>query len=293
MSFRRGAAAVLVAVLVTAGCGTPAADDGGEPEIGDVPVIADASDLKLPVQDYMPTPEQAKRIGVAQIELIKRCMARFGKAYDVDPVDGDAYGPRSLTDRRYGITDLELARADGYGLGDRDPARQPEAKRPALDADAETVLGGDGRSEVNGQKVPEGGCLAEAGRNLNAEIPEGADYRRGTDLQEWSFKKSREDSRVRNAFVAWSRCMAEAGYSYADPFAPAGDPAFAEGKASAQETAVAVADVGCKQRTNLVGIFYTVESAYQTREIDKESNNFDATLDAIAARDRVAAAALS
>jgi hypothetical protein len=56
--------------------------------------------------------------------------------------------------------------------------------------------------------------------------------------------------------------MRAAGYSYDSPMAPAADPRF-RGPLSPAETGTAVADVDCKGRTNLVGVWFTVESEYQ------------------------------
>jgi hypothetical protein len=49
-------------------------------------------------------------------------MKRFGIDYVVEEIPSTGYGPRSLTDRRYGATDAELALRNGFGLGDRDPS---------------------------------------------------------------------------------------------------------------------------------------------------------------------------
>ena len=285
-------ATVAAVVLALAGCSTSSpstVDESVEPAIGPVPSIVDSAHLRLPVEDYLPTAEQSDRLSRAQVALVRACLARFGIAYDVVPVPSGAYGPVSLTDRRYGITDARLAAQFGYGLGPRDPARMPRPNKPNIGADGENVLSGQGRSVVNGQAVPPGGCIGEADRGLSSSRTPAADLRRGNDLQLDSFAQSRVDSRVRSVFQAWSACMGRTGFAYADPLSAAGDPAFI-GSVDQHQVAVAGADIACKAATNLVGVWFTVEAAYQSRAIAANRAAFTATRSAIEARDQLAAA---
>jgi hypothetical protein len=268
-------------LLALSACSTaPAVEQDGPPEIGAVPQLLESVNLRLPVQDYLPTAEQAAELAKAKLVLIKQCMRRFGTEYTFEFVSPEGYGPRSATDRRYGITDVALARTDGYSMGARDPALQPMPPRPELGPDGQNALSGQGASVVNGVDVPEGGCIGEAERSLeNATTNE----RRGQLLQQQSFKESRLDSRVQAATKEWSSCMAEAGHHYTDPLAAAGDPRFIGG-VTAEQIAVAVTDIDCKSTTNLVGIWFTVESAYQNRHIEQNAAAFEQARKAIAAR---------
>jgi hypothetical protein len=278
-------------LLLLAGCGSapkPIVANPTEPAIGTIPHILDGSGLRLPVEEYLPTSSQEDRLGVADLVLIHDCMARFGIAYDVKPVLGSSYGPVSLTDRRYGITDATLAAHFGYGLGARDPALVPRPAKPQIGNAGVTALSGQGQSEVNGVAVPEGGCMGEADRTLNADVPASVDIRKGNELQFQSFSESRTDSRVVAVFRAWSACMARSGFHYADPLAAAGDPTFT-GRPDAHQIAVALADISCKGETNLVGVWFTVESAYQRRAINADAAQYAAVGIAIMARDRSAA----
>jgi hypothetical protein len=287
----RGGATAAAVLLALAGCSRPSTvDAGAEPAIGPVPALLASAGLRLPVEDYLPTADQKDRLSRAQVALVRSCLARFGIRYDVVPVRSGGYGPVSLTDRRYGITDARLAAQHGYGLGPRDPALMPRPDRPRLGADGENVLSGQGRSVVNGQAVPPGGCIGEADRGLTSARTPAADLRRGGDLQLDTFARSRVDSRVQSVFQAWSTCMGRAGYAYADPLAAAGDPAFI-GSVDQHQLAVAAADIGCKAATNLVGVWFTVEAAYQSRVIAANRAAFTATRSAIEARDQLAAAA--
>ena len=285
--------AALCVVLLLAGCGASAStvDLRGEPVVGPAPSMLASAGLRLPVEDYLPTADQNDRLAQARVVLIRACLARWGIGYDVVPVPSGRYGPISLTDRRYGITDLTLARQFGYGLGPRDPALMTRPDKPRLDPDGVTVLSGQGRSVVAGLPVPDGGCIGEADRALAGSLSP-ADLRRGSDLQVESFARSRVDSRVRSAFQAWSSCVARAGYRYADPLAAAADPAFT-GQPDQHQLDVATVDIGCKAATNLVGVWFTVEAGYESRAIAADPGGFAATRSAIATRDRLAAAALA
>ncbi|WP_424856029.1 hypothetical protein [Streptomyces sp. SAI-170] len=244
-------------------------------------------DLRLPLQDYLLDDRQLRDLDRARVVLIDRCMHDFGFTYAVRQPAAD-YGPRSATERRYGITDAADAAAYGYGLGKRDPALQKPPARPVLHADAETVLFGKGRSSIKGRKVPEGGCMTQADRSLGSVAPAGTDPGLPQQLSFRAFDLSRADSRVRGAIRAWSACMAESGHDYADPLAPLADPALT-GSTSRRTIATATADIRCKQRTNLVGVWFTVESAYHKRLIDQHTEELEAVRAANTARLRTAA----
>jgi hypothetical protein len=271
----------------SSGSGGRKSEQNSEPAISDIPRITAAVDLRLPLQDYLLDDRQLRDLDQARVILIDRCMRDFGFTYAVrQPAAG--HGPRSATERRYGITDAADAAAYGYGLGERDPARQKPPARPALHADAETVLFGKGRSRIKGREVPEGGCMTEADRSLGAAAPAGADPGLPQQLSFRAFDRSRADSRVRGAFRAWSACMADSGYDYADPLAPLADPALT-GSTGRRTVATATADLRCKRRTNLVGIWFTVESAYQKRLVEQHSEELAAVRAANTARLRAAA----
>ncbi|HEY3483105.1 MAG TPA: hypothetical protein VGL02_29870, partial [Streptomyces sp.] len=114
------------------------------------------------------------------------------------------------------------------------------------------------------RNVPSGGCNGEAtaalggkdGRYGNPDIAE--------SIQADSFTRSQSDARVLKAFAAWSACMRTSGYVYKDPNAATDDPRWAaSADPTAAEIATARADVACKRRTDLVGVWSSVESAYQ------------------------------
>lgn len=255
------------------------------------PTVLDSVPLHLPVQDYMATDAQVQTIGTARVMLVDGCLQHFNikRATPPAPV---AYGPRSLTDRRYGIFDLALAAKFGFGLGP--PSRQTMPAQPDLGADGQTILTGEGRSQINGKNIPEGGCLGEADRALEAHKPAGADTGLPQNLSFESFEWSQHDPRVLAVFKAWSTCMASHQYQYRNPLATAADARFT-GSASASKLAIdtATTDIGCKRQTNLIGIWFGVESDYQAEQIRTHAAAFKAVKDALTARLAIARTVLS
>ena len=58
--------------------------------------------------------------------------------------------------------------------------------------------------------------------------------------------------------------MKTKGFDYPNPTTtPGRDPKFSGATPSPLEIAIAQSDVACKRQTNLVGIWYAVDSAYQ------------------------------
>ncbi|WP_369197819.1 hypothetical protein [Streptomyces djakartensis] len=57
--------------------------------------------------------------------------------------------------------------------------------------------------------------------------------------------------------------MKQRGYAYDEPWQAINDKAFRGPEAGPREIATAVADVACKKVTNVVGVWYTVDAAYQ------------------------------
>ena len=72
------------------------------------------------------------------------------------------------------------------------------------------------------------------------------------------------------AFADWADCMRSKGF---DRTRPVKDPKAHKLGAhqTSEEIAEAVADVACKQRTNLVGVWFTTESTYQKGMIQQHA----------------------
>ncbi|MFD9598607.1 hypothetical protein ACFWA9_38395 [Kitasatospora sp. NPDC059973] len=127
-----------------------------------------------------------------------------------------------------------------------------------------------------GKPLPEGGCLAEFDRLLPGARggpagPAGGGEGVVTTIKAASFTDSQSDSRVVAAITSWSACMRTRGFSVTHPLTASDPFAAATGPASTQEIDQAQADVTCKQDTNLLGVWFAVESDFQNKSINKNS----------------------
>lgn len=290
----RALGAVLAVGVVAAGCAHAGAPAAAPPLAGPVPVLLRSADLHLPLDDYRTSVADSYLLSSAHRALLSACMHELGLDFTL-PEAGPPPGPRTWTDRRYGLTDPAQA-AGGYWAAERTGAvgrtaaavRQRTGKVTPAEGAAVT---GRGAPTVNGHPVPPGGCADEAERRLAAHDPAGADLQLGQRLDAQTFAESQRDPRVTAVVRQWSGCMRTAGFSYPGPLDPSADPRFRHAL-SRTEVAVAHADLACKQRTNLVGVWFAVESGRQQSLIDANRPALDLTRRATQAELAVARAAL-
>jgi hypothetical protein len=226
----------------------------------------------LPLDAYVLSPQEAERVARTHRALLTRCLRPFGLTLPQpdrgSPPDPAGVPPQGRNGRRYGITDVASARVWGYRLP---PATGRPSASPAVTADPLLhVLSGDGYRIVRGLRVPDGGCHAEARRQLAAAAPPAADMFLAQRLSVQSHAGSRASPSVSAAFGAWSECMRTRGYDYADPLAVAGDPAF-RGPVSTDEVTTALADIACKQTTRLVAVWTAAETRIQLDQISRHA----------------------
>ncbi|MFE2327485.1 hypothetical protein ACFXD5_26775 [Streptomyces sp. NPDC059385] len=81
-------------------------------------------------------------------------------------------------------------------------------------------------------------------------------------------KRAEQDPQVRAVWSKWSDCMNQEGYSYDGPWDANNDRAFATPQPTDKERAVAVADVKCKHKHNVAGVWMAVETAYQKGAVE-------------------------
>ncbi|WP_153547901.1 hypothetical protein [Streptomyces sp. RB17] len=302
-------AAAVSAVLLTAatGCSAGRANTAvpAAAPAGRAPVVLSSVDLKLPIERYLFSASEKQSLVKAVRILVQQCMDRYDVPYRPAPI-GPSLGVRSLMDRRYGITDERAARADGYHLGDRDPRTHPGPPparptgtsllvltgRTGPAASSATTAPASPPPVVNGQRVPAGGCAAQAeaaiagsGRLGPSDLAQ--------DLNDRSFLTTKADARVTGVFRAWSRCMKGKGFSYPDPLNAMSDRRFQGAQPTHQEIQVASADVDCKRQTNLVGMWFAVETAFEKAQIRQNAPELTAVLKAKQSQLRAAAAVLA
>ena len=227
--------------------------------------------LTLPLDPYQPSPAYLDLLARARHTLLVRCMRRLG--VNPPPTAPVIPLPPAGNAQRYGLADERDARAQGYHL----PGMAPRAVKPltALSPAQEAALTGSGPARAGNRAVPEGGCYGEAERALDRGAPTAKDPNLGQLLGLESFARSKQDPRVRAVFGSWSACMRRAGFSYGDPMQANDDPAFRTERPSRAEITVAVADVGCKREVGLVGVWASVEAAYQERALDRHAGELE------------------
>lgn len=259
-----------------------------EPQMGTLKAVASYIDITLPLDAYVPTPEQQDTLLQAHVLLVRECSKRFG--YDIRlPYAPTSQAERELvTGGRYGLFVAEYARAFGYDPPTHlAPASAPRKEGGWNPTDEEFVVA-NGKDRytaqskegtlINGVKVPADGCNGEAARQLSQGAPD-TDIHFAETLAVESHQRAEQDSRVRKAEADWSDCMKRAGYTYDNPWAP-NDKKWPE-PPTTEEINTAVADVACKHEVRLVDTWLAVETAYQNRLIEKNAQRLDSVKKAI------------
>jgi hypothetical protein len=260
------AALPLLAGPLLAGCTSSAvAEPAGAPPPHD--------DFVLPADAYAFTVPETSRIDLARQLLAGRCMERFGYAFDANAAREviDRGGRATVADlgyygneRRYGVTDPAIATRYGYHL-----VSHVTGTAVAVDADAAPGLG---RLSAT-MKTVLSGCAREAADALSTDGVLGeADA--VADLGGQSYRDSFADPAVVAAFHRWSVCMRGEGYPYRTPREAGAEFDVNSATVPPREIAAAEADAGCKQRTQLVGVWHGYEVAVQDARIKADPATF-------------------
>ena len=255
---------VIVGVsMLTAAAAAPAAAAPAEPRVDSIAIISDWRGISLPLDAYVQDSGERQTVLRAEYVLTKSCVEQFGfqfaaPAWDKSPADVPN-GEGSAHYRLYGLLDVDHAKQMGYHSYGQDVASEAAYADVKLPNDYYNVVAAKfGGGTFNGKVIPDGGCLGAAQR----EVEGATDVSLPEQLAFDSWTASKSDSRVVAAFATWSECMAKSDYDYSTPMEANNDPKWSGDKASAEEIAVAVADVNCKKTTNLVGIRMAVDAAY-------------------------------
>lgn len=270
-----GGAFALAAVSACSG-GSGASTSSSPPALGAVPSNASAASLALPVERYLFTPSQVALLEYAAYESSRTCMQRYGlSAPDVPRPTGVYAG--GLVALRYGPADGQSAAR--YGYHRTAAALVPQGSGPKVTSLSSfspaaflvftgTAPTGSNANTIAAQHnlgtIPAGGCRAVGDQAIAASAVL-AQSPAAEQVKNQGFADSQADPRVTAVVHAWSRCMKTAGYDYASPIDAYGDPRWSTSSVSRVEIDAAVADVACKQKTNLVGVWFAVESAWEVR----------------------------
>ncbi|MFF7127736.1 hypothetical protein [Streptomyces sp. NPDC008240] len=282
-ALRRGlkAGTLLLALTTAVGCAgrpDPPSAAAATPVPTPTPGPAQVMNLHLPIEDYMLTPEQTARRGWVHGRIVEDCMKKYGLDFPMGPKPV-ASAADSVMYRRYGVTDPASVATWGYHLP-RTKSSAPAgsaALRPSAAEQAVMFARNAERRPVTaykGRKLPEGGCEGEAARRIGTGAgPDGIVAATKSD----SFARSLADPRVRKVFARWSACMRTHGFDEPDPMeAGAKLPSVQRAEPDRTEIREARADVGCKEGTNLVGVWFAVESEYQNAAIAGRQKEFRA-----------------
>ena len=240
--------------------------------------------LDLPVYDYQLSPSQYAKVAEAKQLLVTACMKRYGFSWSAPAPTI----PRQ--DRRYGVIDLRAAQRYGYHLlpTDSSVAAEPGAENPSKEEMAALTAGqlldGDtGASRlaagydspvkrVRGKAVPPGGCAQEAERKLLGRDDLRSEAGVVSRINTESFSSSMNTPAVRAVFAKWSSCMKKAGYDFPDPLKSIGSADLNVPAAPKAETALATADVKCKESADLVAVWSRAETTIQRGMIKKKAS---------------------
>jgi hypothetical protein len=241
--------------------GVPPDRPVSEPPVDAIPAIVDVRDLVMPLDAYTLGTDDLSTLSRARLALMADCLGRHGFAFEIPeprPI------PWARHERRYGLTDQARAARHGYHVPEitgRPPPREPRLP----DDIAED-------------------CLDWARRRLHQDAPDLPEPRLADALDLRAYQLSKEDSRVRAVFSAWSRCMRRNDFSYPDPMAANNDVAFATEAPTEDEIRVAVSDVRCKQQVGVVQVWATVEMAYQRQAVETHRDQLELIRQAIQVR---------
>ncbi|WP_460406631.1 hypothetical protein [Actinophytocola sediminis] len=232
-----------------------------------------AAELVMPIAAYMPTEDEYTKLQRTHGIIVQRCMAEKGFDWEPPaPRTGDAFGRQVSRRYRY-VLDRDIAAEFGYHLvGAAEADQQAE---PLADAEARALAGDDEefREESGGctgaaiERIADGMEYVEAG-GLNLPYPV---YEVNVD----SYARSQRDPLVRTALDEWVACMAERGYEVPDPveyLPPELDIDSPE--PSTTEIDMALWDVRCQERTDIVDVWFAVESRIQQRLLDERAAVF-------------------
>jgi hypothetical protein len=220
----RGAVGVLL-TAATAACSTAAATESQVPVPG-----VEARELSIPFDRYNFSPSDISILEGAEEFLVRDCMRQRGMAWEVLPQSA-AEDLEPLNRRRYGVVESEIARLFGYHAP---PDRPTVARRAAARDSRARSLSAKEQQAAYGEK---GGCLGQARAHLEQGTPQvdGGLFNR---LISETFEQSQRDPEVVQVFQAWSTCMREQRWQYADPLAAVTDQRWMkDGPASQEESA--------------------------------------------------------
>lgn len=256
---------LLAIALCIAGCAAPLSQNtSGNAEM--FPPTPEVERLQLPFDAYSFSLADLYTISNAQDLLIKECMQARGHDWEIVTRPTEVKDLRNR--RRYGVLEIRIAQQFGY--------HAPPGLLTPLDVEQQYDKRESGLSESQ-KEIAFGtdGCGYEATTRLQpAASPDPSLL---DQLSRESLEESQAEPTVAAAIVSWRECVRRMGFDYQNPFAAISDPQWWTDDSvgpSPQETAVAVADVSCKQQTGLIDLWHAAEVRIQERLIAQYPDYF-------------------
>lgn len=272
---RTVAAIALAAVLATlAGCSGSSTPGGGavavaSPTISATPTVSNDGYLALPLDAYGFVGDDSATVQQALGVLEQQCMAALGFT-SWRPPTGAATSTPATAYNDFPVRPASTAEASQYGY------RKPTAPSGSATTNSGASVPSSAELQallgfVPGKQTPPsdpqgGGCSKTAFDKLNQGRP-AFDGTLVGQLQDSASSKAGADSRVLAVYSAWSACMKQSGFTYANPQAAA-NFTWPGKQAGSLEQSTAVADERCRQQTNLIGVWVAVLSGYEQELIN-------------------------
>jgi hypothetical protein len=256
-----------------------------EPPLGPVPVINGPASMHLPLDPYFLAPGQILTVDAAERKAEQACIHRYLPrvalgTYGLPVLQGASSQP---------LVYLDPAQAARYGY--HDPVIGEEISEVNLETSPEALAVDDGNvAVVNGVRVPPGGCRTVGVDAVIGGIPSSR-VPTGNARQDTVAGIARiidqvvvqNDSRIIAVNRRWSSCMAGLGYDYLNPGAAVASrrwflanvpmPKSQRPPITSTEVRTAVADVTCRSRAGLYGLYWAVAAAYQNSWLANGQNH--------------------
>ncbi|MEV1111475.1 hypothetical protein AB0I95_22995 [Micromonospora sp. NPDC049751] len=270
------AGTAVILLCLVAGCGTQQKPAAAPRSLPAIPPPRPGT--ALPLDEYLPSPDEQARSDRAQAALERTCLIQFGLRWEGPDESELDFGQRSIASERaarFGVVDEDQAAQRGYQAppwSTHDPEVRAALTEHHHDTPSELneVLYGLA-SQYGGKRVPTGGCRAEAAARLMTGAPR-ADRNLPIQLEQQAAAASTRDPRLAAAIAAWASCMELAGHRYASPRTAANDPRWTgTGTPTEAERAVALADVRCQNKTGYLPTLIDVTAEHQRELISRHA----------------------
>ena len=273
---RRGFFAQGAVIIAGNGIFTLGGKHGGRPQISvpPIPPAGSPQPITMPLDVYEQVASQEQgALGEAQTLLTQQCMTARGFSYPASATPDTGFQAlQGIEQDPFGLVSMSRAETYGYAQPKGSSQQGPMIIGFVGGAVFAGALSNDGPAYTmalfgfgpgGGAGPPrQMGCFQQAASEIYGRLGGGPTPDPVPGIAAQASQWAENDPRVLAVERAWSRCMAQRGYSYHTPLQAQqhGWPS----RPTTGEVATAVADVSCKARTNLPNTWLTVEAAYQS-----------------------------